>query len=100
MPNIDTNRKTKKMFSQNNNWKNKIKRKGLGNAPQEASQNIQAPELAPRDNRFTGRNKQLGLRVKPEFTKKLKTIAAEEDCLLIEVLEKALECYEKQRKNK
>jgi len=79
-------------------WKNKIKRKGLGNAPQEASQNIQAPELAPRDNRFTGRNKQLGLRVKPEFTKKLKTIAAEEDCLLIEVLEKALECYEKHRK--
>jgi len=88
MPNID------------NNWKNKIKRKGLGNAPQEASQNIQAPELAPRDNRFTGRNKQLGLRVKPEFTKKLKTIAAEEDCLLIEVLEKALECYEKHRQNK
>lgn len=81
-------------------WKNKIKRKGLGNAPQEVSQNIQAPELAPRDNRFTGRNKQLGLRVKPEFTKKLKTIAAEEECLLIEVLEKALECYEKHRKSK
>lgn len=86
MPNIDTN------------WKNKIKRKGLGNAPQEVSENIKTPELAPRDNRFTGRNKQLGLRVKPEFTKKLKTIAAEEDCLLIEVLEKALECYEKHRK--
>jgi len=38
--------------------------------------------------------------VKPEFTKKLKTIAAEEDCLLIEVLEKALDCYEKHRQNK
>jgi len=79
-------------------WKKKIKRKGLGDAPQEVSENIRAPELAPRDNRFTGRNKQLGLRVKPEFTKKLKTIAAEEECLLIEVLEKALDCYEKHRK--
>ena len=87
MPNID------------NNWKNKIKRKGLGNAPQEISQNIQAPELAPRDNRFTGRTKQLGLRVKPEFYRKLKKLATEEEIFVVEVLEKALECYEKQRKN-
>lgn len=109
MPNIDNNWKTKKMFSQNNNWKNKIKRnpvmgrikrKGLGNAPQGISSNIFAPELAPRDNRFTGRNKQLGLRVKPEFLKRLKELAVEEDCFLVEVLEKALESYEKQRKNK
>ena len=71
----------------------------MGDAPQEVSENIKTPELALRDNRFTGRTKQLGLRVKPEFTKKLKTIAAEEDCLLIEVLEKALECYDKHRKN-
>jgi ADP-dependent phosphofructokinase/glucokinase len=82
------------------NWKNKIKRQGLGQASQEVSENIHSPELAPRDNRFTGRNQQLGLRVKPEFSKKLKIIAAEENCLLIEVLEKSLECYEKHRKNK
>ncbi|CAG8645519.1 4758_t:CDS:2, partial [Diversispora eburnea] len=62
-----------------------------GKVPQEVSENIQKPEFASRDNRFTGRTKQLGLRVKPEFTKKLKTIAVEEDCLLIEVLEKALD---------
>ncbi|CAJ0913264.1 10469_t:CDS:2, partial [Entrophospora sp. SA101] len=68
---------------------NKIKRKGLGIAPQEASENIQASELAPRDKRFTGRTKQLGLSVKPEFSKRLKMIAAEEDCFVIEVLEKA-----------
>ncbi|KLL04062.1 MAG: hypothetical protein MRERV_28c011 [Mycoplasmataceae bacterium RV_VA103A] len=79
------------------NWKNKIKRKGLGQAPQEASENISKPELTLSDNRFTGRTKQLGLRVKPEFAKKLKILAAEEDCLLVEVLEKALECYEKHR---
>ena len=86
MPNID------------NNWKNKIRRKGLGNAPQEVSENIKAPELAPRDNRFTGRTKQLGLRVKPEFLKRLKELSLEEDCFIVEVLEKALECYERNRK--
>ena len=87
MPNIDTN------------WKNKIKRKGLGRAPQEASENINHPELAPKDNRFTGRTKQLGLRVKPEFLKRLKELALEEDCFIVEVLEKALECYEKHQRD-
>lgn len=85
MPNIDTN------------WKQKIKCKGLGIAPQEASSNLEVPELG-RDGRFTGRTKQLGLRVKPEFVKQLKMLAAEEDCLLVEVLEKALECYKRERK--
>jgi hypothetical protein len=84
MPNID-------------NWKNKIKRKGLGQAPQEASSNLQASELASKDNRFTGRTKQLGLRVKPEFLKKLKGLALEEEIFIVEVLEKALECYERHK---
>ena len=87
MPNIDKS------------WRDKIKRKGLGIAPQEISANLQAPELAPSDKRFTGRTKQLGLSVKPEFSKRLKILAAEEDCFVVEILEKALECYEKQRKN-
>jgi len=30
-----------------NDWKNKIKRKSLGEAPTEASENLQAPEVAP-----------------------------------------------------
>jgi hypothetical protein len=77
----------------NNTWKEKIKCKGLGIAPQEASDNLETPELG-RDSRFTGRTKQLGLRVKPDFAKRLKVLAAEEDCLLVEILEKALECYE------
>ena len=80
------------------NWKDKIKRKGLGIAPQEASANLQAPELAPRDKRFTGRTKQLGLSVKPEFYKRLKVLAIEEECFVVEILEKALECYEKHRR--
>ncbi|CAI2177389.1 3978_t:CDS:10 [Funneliformis geosporum] len=65
--------------------------KGLGKAPQEASVNLQAPELAPNDKRISGRTKQLGLSVKPEFVKRLKILAAEEDCFIVEVLEKALE---------
>jgi len=40
----------------------------------------------------------LGLRVKPEFLKRLKELALEEDVFIVEVLEKALECYEKHRK--
>jgi hypothetical protein len=85
MPNID-------------NWKNKIKRKGLGIAPQEISENIQTPELVPKDNRFTGRTKQLGLRVKPDFYRRLKKLAMEEETFIVEVLEKALESYERERK--
>lgn len=83
-----------------NDWKSKIKRKGLGKAPREVSENIKNPELASKDSRFTGRTKQLGLRVKPEFLKRLKELAVKEECFLIEILEKALECYDKQRNQK
>ena len=76
----------------------KLRKKRLGDIPQEASENIQAPELAPRDNRFTGRTQQLGLKVKPEFAKKLKTMALNEETFIVEILEKALDCYERERK--
>ena len=70
----------------------------LGEAPTEASENIRAPELAPSDGRITGRTKPLSLKAKPEFHKELKQLAVEESCLMIEILEKALECYIKHRK--
>ena len=50
------------------------------------------------DKRISGRTEQLNLKVSPSFRKKLKLIAAKEDCLLIEVLEKALELYQKNYK--
>jgi hypothetical protein len=81
-----------------NDW-NKIKRKGLGEVPQIPSENLQAPETAPSDKRITGRTEQLNLKVSREFKKKLKIIAAEKNCLMIEVMEKALECYEKNKKS-
>lgn len=69
----------------------------LGEAPTEASVNIKSPELAPSDQRITGRTKPLSLKAKPEFHHELKKLAAEQNCLMIEVLEKALENYGKHK---
>ena len=80
---------------------NKIKKtdlKSLGEVPTEISENIKAPELAPKDNRFTGRNKRIAFTCRPEFAEELRKLAFEEKCYQIEVLERALECYEKHRK--
>jgi predicted DNA-binding ribbon-helix-helix protein len=74
------------------------KRKAFGAIPQDISQNIQAPELAPSDKRITGRTKQLNFKVREEFYWKLKNMAVEEKCLLVEILEKSLESYERERK--
>jgi len=71
----------------------------LGEAPTEASQNLRAPETAPNDQRITGRTKPLSLKAKPEFHHELKKLAAEENCLMIEILEKALKSYERERKS-
>jgi hypothetical protein len=50
------------------------------------------------DKRISGRTEQLNLKVSPNFRKKLKLMAAKQDCLLIEVLEQALEFYQKKYK--
>ena len=51
------------------------------------------------DQRISGRTEQLNLKVSPNFRKKLKLLAAKQDCLLIEVLEQALEFYQKNYKS-
>jgi hypothetical protein len=96
-------------------------RRSLGAPPPatEASTNLQAPEIAPPDviaaplqalttpvpaHRFrdgrsarrTGRTIQFATRVSPEFDDRLRTIAEREGLLLVEVLERALDLYEKQ----
>ena len=81
----------------NQDW-NKIKKKSLGEVPQEPSQNLQAPELAPSDKRISGRTKQLNLKVREETYWKLKEFALKEKRLMTEVLEKALAFYEKRNK--
>lgn len=70
----------------------------LGEAPTEASKNLRASETAPSDQRITGRTKPLSLKAKPEFHHELKKLAVEENCLMIEIIEKAVEDYKK-RKN-
>ena len=76
------------------------KRKAFGEIPQDISQNIQSPELAPSDKRFSGRTKQLNFKVREDFYWKLKNIALAEKIMMVEILEKSLEIYEKTNKNK
>jgi hypothetical protein len=73
------------------------KRKAFGEIPQEPSQNLQAPELAPSDKRITGRTKQLNFKVREDFYWQLKNRAVEEKCMLVEVLERAFEEYEQKK---
>ncbi|CAI2185598.1 10291_t:CDS:2 [Funneliformis geosporum] len=47
------------------------------------------------DKRITGRTKQLSLKTTPEFHKELKMLATQEECLMIEILERAFEDYQK-----
>ena len=77
-----------------NDW-SKIKKKSLGEVPQTASQNLQAPETAPGDQRVSGRTKQLNLKVKEQTYWHLKELALQEKCLMTEILERALEKYGK-----
>jgi len=83
-------------------WK-KIKKKSLGEIPQTASTNLQIPAttLFPNQEKkakeLTTRTKPLGLKVREEFYWQLKELALKEKCLLVEVLEKALEYYRRER---
>ena len=66
---------------------------------QEATENLQSLNLDKRTLKRTGRVHLFATRVKKEWITQLKSIAYEERLHYNEVLEKALECYEKQRKN-
>lgn len=83
--------------TKNEDW-GKIKKKSLGEIPHEASGNLNAPELAPRDGRISGRTRQLNLKVKEETYWLLKEMALQEKRLMTEILERALESYQKQQK--
>jgi len=76
------------------------KRKAFGAIPQEISENIKASETAPSDKRISGRTKQLNFKVREEFYWKLKNIAVAERCMMVEVLKKAFETYEREKQKK
>lgn len=56
--------------------------------------------LSPTDQRVSGRSKKMGLSAKPEFCEKLRSMSFYERRLQIEILEEALELYEKKKKTK
>lgn len=77
----------------------------------EASPNLEAPEHAParpvipphvridgRSLRRSHRTIQFATRVSPEFDERIRAIAQRDELLLVEVLEKALDAYEKAKK--
>lgn len=89
----------------------KLKRRSLGAPPpiEEASPNLQAPEIAPhpavtastpyhrkdgRSARKTNRTVPFATRVSPEFDARLRDIAERDDLKLVELLERALDAYE------
>lgn len=94
----------------------KLKRRNLPAppTPEEASPNLEAPEHAPapperpvipahvridgRSLRRSHRTIQFATRVSPEFDERIRMIAQRDELLLVEVLEKALEAYEKAKR--
>lgn len=90
----------------------KRKRRRLGTPPGEehVGENLSAPEHAPaaptiveskkeRPKRRTGRTQAFATRVSPEFHRRLRLLAAEDNLKLVELLEKALDAYEASRKS-
>ena len=74
------------------------KTKDFGLPPQEASENLRSLEIDKRTLRKTNRIHQFNTSVSKEWMEKLKSISYEDRLKYVEVLERALECYEKHRK--
>lgn len=96
------------------NFKTK-NRLGVPPNQEEASNNLQAPEVAPlsserlnehtedrfldgRSLRRTGRTVQFATRVTPDFDRRIRILAKSQGVLIVEVLERALDVYEKMYK--
>ena len=75
-----------------------MNKKDFGTPPVEVSENLHSLEIDKRTLRKTNRIHQFNTSVSQEWIEQLKAIAYEERLHYNEVLEKALECYEKHRK--
>ncbi len=78
-----------------------VQRRTLGTPPTPSAtiDNLAQPETVPahvdgRSLRATGRTEQLNVHVRPAFKQRIKVLAAEQDLLMAEVLERALAAYE------
>lgn len=86
------------------------RRLGPPPAVDEASGNLSAPEIAPaptqpataprrrdgRSMRRTGRTMTFATRVSPQFDDRIRDIAEQQGLMLVEVLERALEAYDRE----
>lgn len=87
------------VFEEKENKSKTKKQNSWGTAPiDEISENTQSLNIDKRTLKKTGRIHLFATRVKKEWIEQLKSIAYEERKHYNEVLEKALECYEKHRK--
>ena len=69
--------------------------------PSQAGRNLAEPETAPawvdgRSLRATGRTSQFATRIRPEYHKKAKLIAARDGITLAELFEKGVDAYERE----
>lgn len=102
MTKIDTSKLKKKVPTKN--------RFGAPPAIAEAGENLEAPEIAPKEDnnnkkkkkaRYkTGRTAQFSTRVTPDFLKQFKKQAFEDDMKIVELLEICFDTYKKNRKHK
>ena len=69
----------------------------LGPIVTDSSSNLDQPETAHFDRRVTRRTVKLATQVTPEFKRLLKQLAFEQDCMLIEIIERAVYNYAKQK---
>ena len=86
-----------------NKWQKKFRRGNLGEIPQQPSNNLTAPETAPsrKENQEPNKRvKPLGFKVSEEFFWELKQLALQEKCLMVEIIEKAVEDYKKSTERK
>ncbi len=79
-----------------NKW-NKLRKQNLGEIPQEASDNLIAPETAPsrKTSKENFRTKLINFKVSEEFYRQLRELATKEGCFMVEVVERAIREYRK-----
>lgn len=71
--------------------------------PSHAGRNLTQPETAPgidgRSLRATGRTAQFATRIKPEYHRKAKMIAARDGITLAELFERGVDAYEREQEH-
>ena len=96
MTKIDTSKLKKKVPTKKNRF-------GTPPIMEEAGENLEAPETAPKADKKkarykTGRTAQFATRVSPEFLKEFKKQAFNDDLKIVELLEASFKAYKKKDK--